>query len=64
MGRKGGCSNERAPEASGLLDTQYLEGFGEGCRGRSFTILLSIQNFFFFLRGEGIETFSFFLEIG
>lgn len=37
---KGGCSNERAPETSGPSDTQYLDGFGRGCRGRSFTISL------------------------
>lgn len=25
-----GCSNERAPEASGTLDTEHLDGFGGG----------------------------------
>lgn len=40
MGREWGrgCSNERAPEASGLLDTRYLDRFGGGWGGRIFTL--------------------------
>lgn len=50
-GEEGGCcSNERAPEASGALDTQYLDGFEGGTEGGASPFLLSIQNFFFFLR--------------
>lgn len=48
-GEEGGCcSNERAPEASGALDTQYLDGFEGGTEGGASPFLLSIQNFFFF----------------
>ena len=38
-----GCSNERAPEASGTLDTEHLDEFGGGRLGyrrRDFTLLI------------------------
>lgn len=52
-----GCSKERAPEASGLLDTPYLDGFGEGEKGGSPPFLLSIKKE---RRGE----IAIFIEIG